>query len=274
MANQFNWDETAIASGEPCQVKHLPASEAITAARVAGQLNPANLPLLGGLAIGFEPLPPEHLALLTSRYWGSKGVHLTVQFFDTSDASLKARVLSHMNAWGSFANVKFDLTNRQGMVRIARTPGDGYWSYLGTDILHVSVDQPTMNLEGFTANTSEAEFRRVVRHETGHTLGFVHEHLRREIVGRIDQRKALAYFSQTQGWTEQMVYEQVLRPLEDRLLTVNAAEQTSVMTYWFPASITVDGKAIIGGKDITDHDMELAARLYPKRGGARSAERN
>jgi hypothetical protein len=30
--------------------------------------------------------------------------------------------------------------------------------------------------------TPDAEFYRVVRHETGHTLGFPHEHMRKEII--------------------------------------------------------------------------------------------
>ena len=55
----------------------------------------------------------------------------------------------------------------------------GYWSYLGTDVLHIPVDQQTMNLQGFTERTPESEYRRVVRHETGHTMGFPHEHMRR-----------------------------------------------------------------------------------------------
>ena len=51
-----------------------------------------------------------------------------------------------------------------------------------------------MNLQGFTMNTPEAEYRRVVRHEAGHTLGFLHEHMRRELVARIDPEKAYEYY--------------------------------------------------------------------------------
>jgi len=55
----------------------------------------------------------------------------------------------------------------------------GYWSYLGTDILHIPKNRPTMCLENFSMDTLESEYKRVVRHETGHTLGFPHEHMRR-----------------------------------------------------------------------------------------------
>ncbi len=37
--------------------------------------------------------------------------------------------------------------------------------------------------------TPESEYHRVVRHETGHTLGFPHEHMRKELVEKIDRRR-------------------------------------------------------------------------------------
>ena len=100
-----------------------------------------------------------------------------------------------------------------GEVRIARldSPPEmaGYWSYVGTEILEAENDEPTLNLEGFTMKVSDAEFRRVVRHEAGHTLGFDHEHMRSEIVKRIDRKKAFAFFDRTEGWTNEEIEEQV-----------------------------------------------------------------
>ena len=62
-------------------------------------------------------------------------------------------------------------------MRISRG-GGGYWSYLGTDVLLIPKNRQTINVQGFTMNTPESEYRRVVRHETGHSLGFPHEHMR------------------------------------------------------------------------------------------------
>jgi hypothetical protein len=87
---------------------------------------------------------PEHIALLTTKYWGSSGVNLTVGFLDGAPQDLRSRILSHMNAWGQAANVIFQETNTDPQVRIARV-GSGYWSYLGTDILNIPSDQQTMN---------------------------------------------------------------------------------------------------------------------------------
>ena len=68
-----------------------------------------------------------------------------------------------MNAWGAYANVRFVEIASDGQVRIARTAGDGRWSYLGTEILFTPTNEPTMNLDSFTMNTLDAEFFRVER---------------------------------------------------------------------------------------------------------------
>ena len=125
----------------------------------------------------------------------------------------------------------------------------GFWSYIGTEILEIDEDEPTLNLEGFTMRTSDAEFRRVVRHEAGHTLGFDHEHMRSDIVKRIDRAKAIAFYDKDQGWTPEEVEEQVLTPLAKRSIMGTAeSDPLSIMCYHLPAAIMKDGKAVKGGK--------------------------
>ena len=213
---------------------------------------------------------PEALTLVKSKYWGKAGVKLTVGFMDSPAADLRARIVSHMNAWTSWANVTFVETSGQAQVRIARTAGQGYWSYLGTDILSIGKDQPTMNLDSFTMATADSEFFRVVRHETGHTLGFPHEHLRAEIVDRIDREKAISYFMASQGWSRDKVIAQVLTPLDRSALIETAqADARSIMCYWLPGSIMKDGNAVTGGTDIDATDGNFAATVYPRQGWSR-----
>lgn len=247
----------------PCGIRRLESWQEFEAARTAIEYNPANAPNVNGLARAGVVVEAGHIAMLTMKYWGTRGVHLSVQFLDTQDSSLQSRILSHMNAWGERSNVKFSLTRSQGNVRIARSPGQGYWSYLGTDVLHIPYDQPTMNLEAFTLQTAESEYRRVVRHETGHTLGFPHEHMRQELVARLDYSRTVEYFQQTQNWDEKMVRDQVLTPIEQSQLTAGPVDQTSIMCYQLPATITIDGNPIAGGTDINDSDFAFAAKIYP-----------
>jgi hypothetical protein len=193
---------------------------------------------------------------------------LTVSFLDNPPADLRARILSHMNAWAKSANVLFSESSTQGQVRIARTEGDGYWSYVGTDILSIGLDQPTMNLEAFTMNTDDSEFYRVVRHETGHTLGCPHEHMRQELVDKIDPAKAIEFFGRTQGWTEQEVREQVLTPIEESsLIGTSHDDPNSIMCYQIPGDVTWDGEPIVGGLDIDDVDFQFMSKIYPRSAG-------
>jgi hypothetical protein len=255
-----------------CTPKMLPRKDWVAAARTASTINPVNHPPVEQLARamkGFAPTP-QRIAVLTTKYWGTKGVRLTVGFLDTPPAALRTRLVSHLNAWGKSANVQFVQTKSTAQVRIARVGGrdGGYWSYLGTDILSIPRDQPTMNLEAFTMETPEAEFHRVVRHEAGHTLGFPHEHMRRALVQLIDPKKAIALFKATQGWSEQEVRQQVLTPIEQSSLLGSTADPKSIMCYQIPGSITKNGKPIVGGLDIDALDFEFSAKIYPKRGAA------
>jgi hypothetical protein len=260
-----------------CQPRRLPQDKLVDAARTAEEINPVNHPALERLARIEPDFRPTRLSLaaVTTKYWGpSKGVHLTVGFpFDDPPTELRSRILFHMNAWAKTANVRFVETATDPQVRIARTPGDGYWSYLGTDVLQIPSDEPTMNLESFTMNTPESEYRRVVRHETGHTMGFPHEHMRRELVELIDEDKAIEYFRRTQGWNEAEVRRQVLTPLEESsLLGTPHADPNSIMCYQIPGEITKNGRPIVGGVDIDQTDYTFVALIYPKLFGSAPAE--
>jgi Astacin (Peptidase family M12A) len=250
----------------PCRIKSVPAKDVFRAADKAREINPANAVALDALrfAAPNAVIAPEHLAILTSRYWGSPGVQLTVSFLDDAESDLQERILSHMNAWQQYCNASFTLAVADGDVRIARA-ADGYWSYLGTDIHTIDPGQPTMNLESFSMDTPDSEYLRVVRHETGHTLGFPHEHTRTEIVNRIDRDKAIAFYGQPpNSWSPEMVTAQVLTPLDNSALqATELADESSIMCYALPADIMIDGVGVPGGTDIDALDSQFAASVYP-----------
>jgi hypothetical protein len=249
-----------------CSIKTLPRELWAEAAQKAIEINPANRPQMAVMAaVAPDVLQPLHLSLMTAKRWSPNGVHLTVGFMDNPPADLRQRILSHLNAWGLFGNIRFVETATSPQVRIARTAGDGYWSYLGTDVLLIPANQPTMNLDSFTMNTPDSEFFRVVRHEAGHTLGFPHEHMRQEIVDRIDREKAIALFMATQGWTRDEVIAQVLTPMSNSALIATAQpDDRSIMCYSLPASIMKDGVAVPGGRDINATDGQFAGQVYPR----------
>lgn len=260
----------------PCSLRQLQGDALIHAAERAVKINPVNRPVVlnRAEALGLDFSDRALTAVLTDRKWKTNGVHLTVSFLDSPSAELRARILLHLNAWSDNANVSFRETGDVGQVRIARAI-DGHWSYLGTDILEIQDDEPTMNLQNFTMETSDAEFRRVVRHEAGHTLGFPHEHMRRRLVERLHEEKVINYFAAKYGWSAQQTRQQVLTPLSDAaIIGTPDADDDSIMCYELPGSLTRDGLPIRGGDDINQRDAEFAASCYPKvqAGAARPAE--
>ncbi len=250
-----------------CSLRELPEADRIVAAKMACEINPGNAPRMDALPVLMTAFisDPAHLAVLTTKYWGARGVELSVSFMENTATDLRDRILSHMNAWGEWCQAKFRWSQSAGQVRISRG-GGGYYSYLGTDVLQIPRGQQTMNLQGFTMNTSEAEYKRVVRHETGHTLGFPHEHMRAELIARLDTEKTVSYFARTQGWSRQQTMQQVLTPLEESSImgSPGGGDQTSIMTYQLPGEITKDGRPIVGGNDLDPTDKTWSARLYPK----------
>jgi hypothetical protein len=258
---------TEIITCSPCQLR---VDEVALAAERANALpkGPGSPVERLRAASAFFDQQPNRLAIAANRAWKTKGVHLTVGFLDTQDVALRQRILSHMNAWGAKADVKFTESNTDPQVRIARDPNSPlgrYWSYVGTDILGIKAGQPTMNLADFSMATPDREYLRVVRHEAGHTLGFPHEHMRRELVKRIDPAKAKVYYLRTNNWPPAKVVAQVLTPIEDTSVRGTLhADPNSIMCYQIPAEITVDNKAIQGGIDIDASDHAFAAICYPR----------
>lgn len=212
----------------------------------------------------------DRLAVEIGKWWGTSA-DLTVGFLDNPSRELRDRILAHLNAWARDAAVRFHEVTTDPRVRIGRFTEEelptfgGYWSYVGTDIDGIRPDEPTMNLEGFTMATPESEFHRVVRHEAGHSLGFPHEHMRQELVVRLDRDKVIAAYMASEGWTEQDVIDQVLTPLEESSILGTPTDQTSIMCYQIDGSLTLDGTPILGGLDINETDHHFAALVYPGR---------
>lgn len=257
----------------PCIEKHLPADEQIAAAEEAIKINPANAPSPAAMAIATtaflsgDAIPiQQRLAALTTKLWPAKGISATVGFMDQADASFRNRVLSHANAWGKTANIKFTYTadTQSATCRIGLDPRDGHWSYIGTDNLRIPKNQKTMNL-AISGSSPESEFFRVVRHEFGHFNALVHEHLRRDIVEMLDVAKTLAWGRRALGWDDATIRSNILTPAEESTLTASTlSDVRSIMTYMLPAEITKTGQPIPGGTDINELDYQTIAKIYPK----------
>lgn len=247
-----------------CELKQLPEELWIAAALTAVQENPANAPPEALMALLPFDVDPTLIAMATNKWWGAKGVDLSVQFLDSPNAETRRRILEQANRWNKYANVKFRETAGQGDLRIAREPSDGHFAYLGTDNRLIPANQKTMNLAGFTERTPMSEWLRVVPHEFGHALGCPHEHMRRVIVEKLDPQKTIAFFQRTYGWSASTTRQQVLTPLDERALMGTPPDETSIMTYQLSGECTKDGRPIPGGADINESDFRFLGETYPR----------
>jgi len=242
-----------------CVLKTLPEDQHESAAKVAVDVNPVNgVPVRKAKGLG---LTAARIALLTSKYWGAK-VDLGVKFLDSPDAATRAKILAYANKWNQYGNIRFR-ESTDGQVRIARTSGEGYYSYLGTDILSISKSQPTMNLEAFSTSTPDSEYDRVVCHEFGHTLGFPHEHERKEVLALLDIEKTVAFFQSHYGWDRQTTMEQVFDPIDPATIQATAADVRSIMCYQFSGACTKNGQPVPGGNVIDATDGQFVTKVYP-----------
>ncbi len=206
------------------------------------------------------------IAVETEKWWGPGPHRFTVSFMEQQSRPFIDMVIEAANRWRTVAkaNVEFVWTQRDGDCRIATGLRDGYYSYSGTDNKHIARNRHTMSLSGFTTRTSRAEWLRVPTHEVGHFLGCPHEHMRPDLQKRLDREKVIALMMREQGWTRQMVIQQVLATLDERSLTgASPADPLSLMAYFFSGDVTIDGKPIPGGADFSALDKEFIARIYP-----------
>lgn len=259
-----------------CRVMSLPKEQVFAARETALAHNPANDVSTQGAALANRMsakvlaalLNPYHIAVMTQKYWGREGVKLGVTFLDNPTAGTRRKILTYANKWAERCNIQF-AESSQGQVRVTRDK-TGYWSYLGTDILHIAAGQATMNLQEFTEDhPSDSEYERVVPHEFGHTCGCPHEHARRAIIDLLDPMKTIRYFQRMYGWNAATTKQQVLTPVEESSLVggpsdAGPTDQDSTMCYGFAGECTKSGRAIIGGSKITDSDYTRMAQLYPR----------
>jgi hypothetical protein len=88
--------------------------------------------------------------------------------------------------------------------------------------------------------------------------------MRSSIIARLDVQKTIRWGRESLGWNESMVRSQILTPLsEASIMGTPNSQDTSIMCYRFPGSITLDGRPIEGGADLTAEDKAFLARTYP-----------
>jgi hypothetical protein len=251
-----------------CTILTLPREKLAAAAVQAVEINPANEPGLRFQSIAFAAEAPPSFALVHSSKKWDRDRTLTVGFLNGSSESARL-VQKYAEEWLTASNstLKFSFVGSASGADIRiRFNAGGHNSALGTDLLQWPKIQPTMNFGWDPATYArQEEVKRVVMHEFGHALGFVHEHQRPDRPLKFNVPVLVDFFRRTQKWDEGMVRSQILDPVNDTS-TANSTEfdPKSIMAYAIPKEALLEGPGIDWNWVLSDLDIKLMTEVYGK----------
>lgn len=183
-------------------------------------------------------LERARLLLRSTKRWVN-GTTLHYYFFDDAvlgtDEAEKDIVRQAFEAWADLKiGLRFDNVSSvdDAEIRIGFLRGDGYWSYIGRDILSIGQGERTMNFGQDLRMDSRGVD--VPIHEIGHTLGFPHEH-QNPFAGIVwDRQAVIDYFSgPPNNWDLADIEHNVLNKLPAGQFEGSDWDPNSVMHYSF-----------------------------------------
>lgn len=183
--------------------------------------------------------------------------------FNDKTESLKDTVQKYAEIWENYANINLEYTNDQSeaQIRIGMQSGSS-WSNIGRDALLIASDEKTMN---FGSLGIDAELnRRVILHEFGHALGFVHEH--NGPAANIKWKKNLVYQYYAQSpnfWSRDLVDQNVMYKYSQTLTNYSDYDENSIMHYPIDPKLTTDYHIYPLNTNLSNTDKQYAAIFYP-----------
>ncbi|MFN0175084.1 MAG: M12 family metallopeptidase [Saprospiraceae bacterium] len=214
----------------------------------------------------------QALVAETSKKWAN-GTSLRVKITGGTPI-VRSKIDQYAKEWSNYANIKFNFVS-SGDAEILITVGSDGKSYskVGTDAVDFwfraggdlgIVPNETMHFGWFTDSTSEEEFRRVVLHEFGHALGFIHEH--ESPVSNIPWDKDAvynAYMQPPNPWTKEEVDNNLFQKYSMSWTQFSNYDPTSIMHYPIDEALTIGNYAVGLNTMLSDADKNMARALYP-----------
>ncbi len=207
----------------------------------------------------------QELSVLTDKMW-PPGTVITVGFFSTETTPyVISKVKTYARVWETFANIKFQFIDDVDVanVKVGFKPDNQSWSWLGRDVLTDYKNLKTVNFGWLNNQTFESEFRRIIVHEFGHVLGFIHEHSAPAAGIPWDKDKVYSYFRKTNGWDIPKVDSNILKKYSNTETNSSSYDKLSIMHYYFPKDLVTDGSLFTENTNLSVTDMQFAGVVYP-----------
>ena len=244
-----------------------------------------------GNAVGIQPSPPaasvppiptisssgqiipvsktsQGLTGASGKMWPT-GSTISVGFIGGTGTSVSFNdIKKYAQEWEKYANIKFYFIEDvyKAQIRVGFQDDGTFWSYLGWDANENPVSQAqrpfhtTMNFGWKNASPpGNSEIRSMVLHEFGHALGFIHES--NPPAGGIpwDKDKLNSLLGSISNGASPTVL------VETNHFHSNTSnyDPSSIMRYFYPATLTTDGSSSILNTDFSATDKAMAAQFYP-----------
>ena len=202
-------------------------------------------------------------AVLENAFMWPTPVKLTV-CFSGGVKEVQAKIAAAMKEWAALTSgrleFEFGLSNdtfkkcdgvTKYNIRIGFVKGDGHWSYIGT-IGETVFPENTMNLDfDSDSGLEDQKIREITLHETGHALGFHHEHQSPAAPCKNWAWNRILTMYPWRGETEEerrREMEDNLKKLSNQVLSsgqhaysYTTYDPQSIMHYSFPSDMFTDG---------------------------------
>lgn len=191
------------------------------------------------------------------RYWPGKQPTLTVRFLN-KNATREAHFKNAALEWEKSCGLKFDyVASGKADIRVRFDDGNGAWSYIGTDAKSITgASTATLNVgwDGLD----------VCLHELGHAIGLQHEQSNpNKGICWNEQNVIKALSGPPNNWSLDQIKFNVFAKSDPETVNATDWDANSIMQYSIPASWVCDGKAIPGGKTLSEQDKKFIAGAYP-----------
>ncbi len=180
--------------------------------------------------------------------------------FINGNATVIEKIKKTVKIWEDNVGVKYRYNkDEEPDIVIGFQKDVGSWSYIGTESLKY---YPSMNFSWLEPDIDDMEYHRVVLHEFGHALGFVHEH-QNPTNNPIVWNDTIVYkYYRDLGWKDADIYDNIIKRYSKDEVNIETYDENSIMVYAFPSKHTKNDYSVDWNYNLSANDIKHAKSIY------------